>query len=74
MNTISNFSKIIAVIIGAIVGIAIPSLIGGAFLMIAWNAIAWEFNLPQFSYWICFCAFYVIRAIFMKVPNFKNND
>lgn len=24
------------------------------FVMKGWNAIAWEFNLPQFDYWACF--------------------
>lgn len=74
MNTIRNFSEILAVILGVIVGIALPSLIGGLCLMVAWNAIAWEFNLPQFNYWICFCAFYVIRAIFMKIPINRKED
>ena len=24
------------------------------FVMKGWEAIAWEFNLPQFGYWACF--------------------
>lgn len=32
-------------------------LIGSAFVMYGWDAIAWEFNLPQFSYLqtVCIC-------------------
>lgn len=33
-------------------------------LMIAWNTIAWEFNLPQFNFWVPFCIF--ITREFMK--------
>jgi hypothetical protein len=74
MKSIGTFSKFLAAIIGTLVGLAIPSFIGGALLMIAWNAIAWEFNLPQFSYWICFCAFYVIRALFSRNTTITKED
>lgn len=58
-----SIAEMVGTIIGSIVGSAIPSLLGGLCLMVAWNAIAWECNLPQFGYWVCFSAFYVVRSI-----------
>lgn len=58
-----SIAEMVGTIIGSIVGSAIPSLLGGLCLMVAWNAIAWEYNLPQFGYWVCFSAFYVVRSI-----------
>lgn len=58
-----SIAEMIGTIIGSIVGSAIPSLLGGLCLMVAWNAIAWECNLPQFGYWVCFSIFYVVRSI-----------
>lgn len=49
-------------IIGSIVASIIPALIGGLMLKIAWNAVAFECNLPQFGYWACVGAFYVPYA------------
>ena len=38
------------------IGVAIMVLfLGGLFVHVAWNAIAWAFNLPQFEYWVCVC-------------------
>lgn len=56
----------IGVAISAIIALIIPSLIGGALLMVAWNAIAWEFNLPQFGYWVCVCAYCVVHSLTTK--------
>lgn len=64
MNSPKTFSQVLAVIIGTIIGSAIPSFIGGLCLMVAWNAVAWECNLPQFNYWTCFCGFYVVNSLF----------
>ena len=36
------------------------------FVMFAWNAIAWEFNLPQFGFWIPFCLFLARELMTMK--------
>lgn len=63
METTKSIFYTIGITIGAFVALFVPSLIGGALLMVAWNAIAWEFNLPQFGYWICVCVFYVLRAL-----------
>lgn len=68
----------IAAAIGAFLGnnvaAILPSFLGGALLMVAWNAIAWEFNLPQFGYWVCFCAYYTIRTIFSPRINIEKKD
>lgn len=63
MKTANAIATAIGTITGSIVGSAIPSFLGGLCLMTAWNAIAWECNLPQFGYWVCFSAFYVVRSI-----------
>lgn len=63
MKTANAIANAIGTIAGSIVGGAIPSFLGGLCLMTAWNAIAWECNLPQFDYWVCFSAFYVVRSI-----------
>ena len=57
-----SIAEMVGTIIGSIIASIIPSLLGGLFLMIAWNAIAWECNLPQFGYWVCVAAFYVPYA------------
>ena len=67
MKTANVIAETIGTIFGAIVGSAIPSLLGGLCLMVAWNAIAWECNLPQFGYWVCFSAFYVVRSILTAI-------
>ena len=67
MKTANVIAETIGTIFGAIVGSAIPSLLGGLCLMVAWNAIAWECNLPQFGYWVCFSAFYVVRSLLTMI-------
>ena len=67
MKTANTIAETIGTIFGAIVGSAIPSLLGGLCLMVAWNAIAWECNLPQFGYWVCFSAFYVVRSFLTMI-------
>ena len=34
-------------------------------LMLTWNGIAWEFNLPQFGFWVPFgiCLFYPLMKV-----------
>lgn len=63
MKTANIIAGTIGTIVCSITGSAISSFLGGLCLMTAWNAIAWEYNLPQFSYWVCFSAFYVVRSI-----------
>ena len=67
MKTANVIAETIGTIFGTIVGSAIPSLLGGLCLMVAWNAIAWECNLPQFDYWVCFSAFYVVRSFLTMI-------
>ena len=41
----------------------------GAFMChLAWNGWAWEFNLPQFSYWHWVATFTAIRLIRGGIP------
>lgn len=37
-------------------------LVTGAILYFVYNAIAWEFNLPQFGYWVCVGVTYIIYS------------
>lgn len=37
--------------------------LGGLLCFLAWNGWAWEFNLPQFSYWHWVATFAAIRFI-----------
>lgn len=67
MKTANTIAETIGTIFGAIVSSAIPSLLGGLCLMIAWDAIAWECNLPQFGYWVYFSAFYVVRSLLTMI-------
>lgn len=36
------------------------------FCFVAWNGWAWEFNLPQFSYWHWVVTFMAIRFLISK--------
>ena len=36
------------------------------FCFVAWNGWAWEFNLPQFSYWHWVITFTAVRFLFNK--------
>ena len=39
------------------------SFFGGLVCFLAWNGWAWEFNLPQFSYWHWVATFAAIRLL-----------
>ena len=39
------------------------SFFGGLICFLAWNGWAWEFNLPQFSYWHWVATFVAIRLL-----------
>lgn len=54
-------------VVGSIIANIIPALVGGLFLMIGWNGIAWQFNLPQFTYWVCVSVFYVLHSFISAV-------
>lgn len=49
--------------LGAFIGAIIGIFLGGMFIFFVWRAIALEFNLPVFSYWICVCAYGALRSI-----------
>lgn len=36
-------------------------------LMLTWNGIAWEFNLPQFGFWVPFgvCLFFPLMKVIL---------
>ena len=39
-------------------------LFAGWILMLVWNAIAWEYNQPQFGYWVCVGFYWLVRCVF----------
>ena len=47
-------------------GIIAARLIGCALIWIAYNKIAWEYNLPQFNYGIFVCACFGLRMALKK--------
>ena len=46
--------KTTAQIVGELIGFLLVLFLFPWFVMKGWDAIAWEFNLPQFDYWACF--------------------
>lgn len=58
----------LALKVGKFIGIAMSIFLSPALVMWGWEAIAWEFNLPQFSYWAMFCACHGFRWL---TENFK---
>ena len=38
-------------------------LFGGFMCFLAWNGFAWEFNLPQFSFWHWVATYTAIRVL-----------
>lgn len=49
-----NTEKTTAQKLGELVGGIARMFLCAWFAMKGWEAIAWEFNLPQFGYWACF--------------------
>ena len=49
-----NTEKTTAQALGTLFGNLLVIFLCPWFVMKGWEAIAWEFNLPQFSYWACF--------------------
>lgn len=52
--------------------------LGGLFVHVVWNAVAYAWNLPEFGYWVCVCfigAFGIIcRSIGSIFHCFIRND
>ena len=46
--------KTTAQIVGELIGFLLVLFLFPWFVMKGWEAIAWEFNPPQFGYWACF--------------------
>ena len=46
-----------------VISICIWTLLFALFLKIGYNAIAWNFNLPQFDYWSCYFILLSMHAI-----------
>lgn len=46
--------KTVAQTLGELLGYLLVFFLFPWFVMKGWEAIAWEFNLPQFGYWACF--------------------
>jgi hypothetical protein len=74
MKTHNIITLALGAVVGSIIASIIPSLLGGLFLMIAWNAIAWECNLPQFGYWVCVAVFYVPYAFISATRKTSEKD
>ena len=49
-----NNEKTLAQSLGELAGHLFVMLLFAWIVMKGWEAIAWEFNLPQFDYWACF--------------------
>lgn len=49
-----NTEKTMAQTLGEVLGSIVVIFLLPWFVMKGWEAIAWEFNLPQFGYWACF--------------------
>lgn len=45
-----------------------------AVLYFVYNAIAWEFNLPPFGYWVCLGVTYLIHAFREPLPEFEKTE
>jgi hypothetical protein len=74
MKTHNIITLTLGAVVGSIIASIIPSLLGGLFLMIAWNTIAWECNLPQFSYWVCVAVFYVLYTFINAARKTSEKD
>lgn len=55
--------KTAAQILGELLGYLLVFFLCPWFVMKGWEAIAWEFNLPQFGYWACFFISYGFRFL-----------
>ena len=53
--------------LGMAIGVLSLPFMDGLFLMIAWNAIAPKFNLPTFSYWVCFAVMWTLKTLVAKL-------
>ena len=51
----------------SIVVALLTCVLGSLLCFLAWNGWAWEFNLPQFSYWHWLATYTAIRGIIGRV-------
>ena len=48
------------------VGFVVAMLLIGVIVTFVYNNIALEFNLPNFDYWTCTGAYYIVRSFLKK--------
>lgn len=66
--------KAIGTIIGTIIGYAIVVFAIGGIATACYNAIAWQFNLPQFSFWTITGVVYVLWWLIGKGVNHNKKE
>lgn len=57
-------ATLIGTLIGALLCQAGMAMLVGAFLDFAWGAIAPQFNLPVFTYWVYVAVVYIVQYCF----------
>lgn len=58
-----SLASILGGALGTFVGtVAANYFLVGLCIWVVWNAIAYQLNLPQFSYWVCVAAAGVLNA------------
>ena len=58
-------------IVGSLIGIIFIMCVGSVLVSIGYNAIAWEFNLPEFSWWVFACLGLGLRFIIQTKVELK---
>ena len=58
-------------VVGMILGVILVMCLGGVLVSIGYNAIAREFNLPEFSWWVFACIGLGLRFIIQTKADLK---
>lgn len=58
-------------IVSALIGVSIAMCLGGILVSLGYNAIAREFNLPEFSWWAFTCLGLGLRFIIQTKADLK---
>lgn len=58
----------------SILGTIIALFLGGLFVYIAYNAVAFELNLPNFNYWVCVCGVGALKLICGSIGKIFHKD
>lgn len=64
-------AKKFAAILGTFIGYWSVFAIEAVVLMLVYNKVAWEFNLPQFPYWVFLGACYLLNILTGRAPKTK---